>query len=272
MYKSTLTYLSFLIFLTFQINAGNSNLSNQNASETTSSTIQRVRIDFTSPSGYIRHLLLGFTPDNAASDGVDYGYDGLNADDFPDDLNWMIENERYVIQGVGAFENTKTYPLGLFLSNSGNIEIKLTAIENFAEDINVFVFDAVLNTYTQINDADYSGYSDSGDYTDRFFITFLDNSSDSEDSETALSIEEHEINNISIFFNSASHELIVKAENDINEINEVTVYDILGRKLQGFEYISQNYYSFPIRTFNSQYIVQVKSKNKIITKKIIVTE
>ena len=37
--------------------------------------IKRVRLDFTSPLGYTRHLLLGFTPDNAASDSFDYGYD-----------------------------------------------------------------------------------------------------------------------------------------------------------------------------------------------------
>ncbi len=174
MYKSTLTYLLFFAILTLPVNAENTHLSTQSSLAENSSSIQRVRIDFTMPNGFVRHLLLGFTPDNTATDGVDYGYDGLNPDDFPDDLNWIIEDERYVIQGVGAFENTKIYPLGLFLSNSGDIEIKLTGLENFTEDINVFVFDAKLNTYTQLNDANYSGYSDSGDYTDRYFITFLD--------------------------------------------------------------------------------------------------
>jgi len=269
MYKSTLTYLLFFVFLTFQINAENSNLSPQNTLAENTSSIQRVRIDFTTPNGYVRHLLLGFTPDNAATDGVDYGYDGLNPDDFPDDLNWMIENDRYVVQGVGAFENTKIYPLGLFLTNSGNIEIKLAALENFTEDINVFVFDSQLNTYTQINDADYSGYSDSGDYTDRYFITFIDGTAFAD---AFLSVEDNEMNNLSIFFNKASQNLIVKAENNINIINEIKVYDILGRKVQGFKNMNQNYYSFPIRTFNSQHIIQITSENRIITKKIIVSQ
>ena len=269
MYKSTLTYLLFFAFLTFQINAENSNLSTQNTLAENTSSIQRVRIDFTMPNGFVRHLLLGFTPDNAATDGVDYGYDGLNPDDFPDDLNWMIENDRYVVQGVGAFEDTKIYPLGLFLTNSGNIEIKLAALENFTEDINVFVFDAVLNTNTQINDADYSSYSDSGDYIDRYFITFLDGTAFAD---AFLSVEDNEINNLSIFFNKASQDLIVKAENNINIIDEISVYDILGRKVQGFKNMNQNYYSFPIRTFNSQHIIQITSENRIITKKIIVTQ
>ncbi len=269
MYKSTLTYLLFCAILTLPVNAENTNLSTQNSLAENTSSIQRVRIDFTMPNGFVRHLLLGFTPDNSATDGVDYGYDGLNPDDFPDDLNWMIEDDRYVIQGVGAFDDIKIYPLGLFLSNSGDIEIKLTALENFSEEINVYVYDAQLNTYTQINDTDYSGYSDSGEYTDRFFITFSENDANSD---TALSVEENEINNLSIFYNKASQELIVKAENDINLIKDVTVYDILGRKLQGFKHRNQNYYSFPIRILNSQYIVQIKSENTVITKKIIVTQ
>lgn len=269
MYKSTLTYLLFFVALSYQINAENSILSTQNTFAEINSSIQRVRIDFTTPNGFVRHLLLGFTSDNAATDGVDYGYDGLCPDDFPDDLNWMIENERYVIQGVGAFEDTKVYPLGLFLTNSGNIEIKLAALENFTEDINVFIFDAQLRTYTQINDNDYSGYSDSGEFTNRYFLTF---SEGFPAMNTSLSVEDNEMNNLTVFFNKNSQELIVKAKNDLNVIHEITVHDILGRKLQSFKNLNQNYYSFPIRTFNSQYIVQIKSKNRIITKKLLVTQ
>ena len=55
-----------------------------------SQEIQRVRVDFETPLGYVRHLLLGFTPDNAASDEMDYGYDALCFDDLDDDLDPFI--------------------------------------------------------------------------------------------------------------------------------------------------------------------------------------
>ena len=122
--KTKITQLAFAIILVFGISAftttSNAINNTSNNQATQSSTIQRVRIDFTTPTGYVRHLLLAFTSNNAASDGFDYGYDGMVADDFPDDLNWMIEDDRYVSQGVGAFDQTKKYPLGLFLTNSGN--------------------------------------------------------------------------------------------------------------------------------------------------------
>lgn len=139
---------------------------------TASSSIQRVRIDFVSPQGYTRHLLLGFTSDNSASDGVDYGYDALNIENFPDDLNWRIGDNNYIIQGVGAFSTSKIYPFRMFLSNDGAIEIGLNALENFATPIDVFIYDAMLNTFTQINDAEFNTSMLSGEYINRFFITF----------------------------------------------------------------------------------------------------
>lgn len=252
----------------FNVSADSFNKTNQIA-ESINSPIQRVRIDFTTPTGYVRHLLLAFTPDNAATDGVDYGYDGLNVDNFPDDLNWMIEDQRYVIQGVGAFNDSKIYPLGLFLSHSGDIEIKLHALENFNEDINVYVFDAHLNTFTQINDNDYTGYSNSGEYTNRYYITF---SEDNVNSDIFLSVEEDEMNSLTVFYNKASQQLIVKAKNNINLIQEVNVYDILGRKSKGTKQHNQNYYSVPIRASNAQHIVEIKSKNRVVTKKIIIAQ
>ncbi len=58
--------------------------------------VQRVRLLFESPTGYVRPLLLGFDPTNTATDGVDFGWDVLNFDDLPGDLNWIIEGDRYV--------------------------------------------------------------------------------------------------------------------------------------------------------------------------------
>ncbi len=134
------------------------------------SNIQRVRIDFKTPEGYVRHLLLAFTKDNSATDGIDYGYDARNRDKLKDDLNWMINSQRFVIQGVGAYSEFKRYPFGMFLTNSGPIEISLTALEHFDTSIPVFVHDAWSDTYHKINDLSYRKIMESGVYHDRFFL------------------------------------------------------------------------------------------------------
>jgi hypothetical protein len=124
MTKITQVCIAFIFVLSmnsFSSNTISAN-NNNNGQITQPGTIQRLRLNIVTPQGYLRQLLLGFTSDNAASDGVDYGYDALNFDDFPDDCNWVINDDRFVIQGVGAFDETKKYPLGLFLTNSGSVK------------------------------------------------------------------------------------------------------------------------------------------------------
>ena len=135
--------------------------------------IQRVYLNFQAPE-FQREILLGFTPDNSATDGYDYGYDGGSYYNYPNDMGWMIEGERYVIQGVGAFDTTKTYPLGVFLSYESSISIKLQSTENFEEPIDVYIYDSENENYFLINDDPFELTLDDGEYEDRFYVAFSD--------------------------------------------------------------------------------------------------
>jgi len=195
--------------------------------------IQRVRIDFQSPSGYLRPLLLAFTPDNAASDGMDYGYDALCPDDLPEDLNWMINNQRYVIQGVGEFSENKSYPFGMFLENSGNIEISLNSLENFENPINVYIYDALSNSFQRINDSGFSLNINNGDYLNRFFITFQ-NSNPPAGANNALSIVDNSIDKLIIKSILNTKEILITTKNSL-KINKVEILDILGKKVSNIQ-------------------------------------
>lgn len=262
-------YFSLLLLacITFPLNA--SNIKNEKISSKiiSNSTIQKVRIDFTTPTGYVRHLLLGFTSDDAATDGFDYGYDALNPDNFPDDLNWMIDNQRYVTQGVGAFNETKSYPLGLFLTNSGNIKIELASLENFTESINVYVFDSLLNTYTLINNQDYTGFSESGEFTERYYLTFIENTNENF---ILLSTTETQIENVSINYNKAKNQLYINT-NNANHLDKVELYDFIGKRIYNIENIHSSTLHIPIyRQRSPYYIIRIQYKNKYLIKKIAV--
>ena len=231
-----ITYLCFVLLLWFS----------EAVSGQSTDQIQRVRVDFVNPTGYIRHLLLAFTPDNSATDGVDYGYDALNMDDFPDDLNWIIENGRYVIQGVGAFENTKCYPFGMFLTNSGEIKITLTALENFDTNIDVYIYDSLLHNFTSINNANYSKILNSGDYLNRFYITFTNNADSINLQENnALSINENWIQKTSISYSSSTKNLLVKTNSALS-LSEVSLYDMARKKLLTFQKINSDTIKIPL--------------------------
>ncbi|WP_338733414.1 hypothetical protein [Mangrovimonas cancribranchiae] len=235
--------------------------------------IQKVRINFTTPQGYVRQLLLGFTPNNAASDDFDYGYDALNIDDYPDDMSWMINNNPYVIQGVGAFDISKQYPLGMFLSNAGDIEISLSSIENFNQAINVFIFDALDHTFTHINDYNYENFVDEGDHINRFFVTFTNDLSQINFSNVEglhfLSVADESplLEKTDIRYLSHTKELYVKAPNLLKQID---LFNLQGQQVLKI-IPNQNTTKFRLKhTFSSGPIIVIATDLKShSTKKIL---
>lgn len=251
-----------LFFSLFSFNAYSSSISKNNSYEY--GTMQRIRIDFESPNGYVRPLLLGFTTDNTATDGVDYGYDGANFDQFPDDLFWLIENEKYVIQGVGEFDNTKQYPLALFLENSGTIAISLNSLENFDTDINVYVYDSLLETYTTINNAEFNMDITSGEYLNRFYIAFMDLSITEDNESAILSTNESVMENPIIQYYGSTKTLQIDiADQSLSSNNKINIFNISGQHV--YEYVMKpntNKLKLPLNNNTEKYlIVEVVSEN-----------
>ena len=235
-----------------------------------SQDIQRVRIDFETPEGYVRHLLLGFTPDNAATDEMDYGYDALCFDNLADDLNWMINDQRFVIQGVGEFHENKTYPFGMFLSNSGSIEISLDTLENFENPINVYIYDALSNSFNQINDNGFSLNVNNGDYLNRFFITFQNINIPAGASDyDALSINDNKIDNIVVRSITNTKEILIDTKSNLR-IKKVEILDILGKKVSNIKNINTSNITIPAQHINSKIvIVSVFTNNGVTRKKLL---
>lgn len=261
-----ITYLSVTLFMLVSL-AG---ISTGNAS-TSNGIIQRVRIDFVMPNGYVRHLLLSFTSDNSASDAYDYGYDALNKDDFPYDLNWIIENERYVIQGVGAFENTKRYPLGMFMAQDGNIQIALDTLENFDTPIDLFIYDSQLNTYTQINYSNYAATISKGDYLDRFYLTFKDGSSSSSFAKTTLTTDEINLEDTKVSYLNNTKELYINT-NETYTIKNIYVNNLLGQELLSLANVNAKIIKIPMQTNQTKFgVVTIETaQGKYLSKKIAI--
>ncbi|WP_353779569.1 LamG-like jellyroll fold domain-containing protein, partial [Winogradskyella sp. 3972H.M.0a.05] len=228
--------------------------------------IQRVRINFKNPDGAIRPLLLGFTPDDSATDGFDYGYDAEETELLEDDMLWMVDELTCSTQGVGSFDITKQYPLGLFMTNSGSVEVSLSQLENFSDVIDVFIYDALLDTYFQINDNDFVIEVDSGDHIDRFFITFME--------EDTLSISEVEKDKMVISYLSESHYIYVNTF-DGRPIDKIELYNILGQKVRTWldsDGFSPSSISVPVLGISEgTYIVKVHSEGKVFNKKVIIS-
>ncbi|WP_338733415.1 HYR-like domain-containing protein [Mangrovimonas cancribranchiae] len=244
------------------------NSNNQTEDTTDSNAIKRVRLEFISPEGAVRPLLLGFTPDNTATNGFDYGYDAENSDSYPNDMSFDIEGKRYVIQGVGAFNEENIYPVIIDLEASGPIDIALNDLENFEESVDVFVYDALQGTYSRINDANFHINLDAGIYQDRFFITFQE--------EQTLSVINETHHNIVLNYLQSTDEIYVKTPQNL-KTKQVYLVNMLGQTVRSWNSTNAplgHEFKLPVNNISEgSYIIKVLTTNQItVNKKIVIKQ
>lgn len=229
--------------------------------------IQRVRLDFKTPNGSVRHLLLGFIP-NFANDNYNYGFDALAMVEYPNDLNWMIDNKRCVIQGVGAYDTDKSYPLGMFIADSGSIDISLAELENFDEPIDLFIYDNLTGAFSHINETAFSTTVNSGEYLNRFHITFQNTVPPIIPNES-LSIKDNDLNQIILKSIQTTNEILIDTRNQL-KIDKVEILDILGKKVVDIKNINDSKLRIPVQNINSRIvIVSVFTNQGIVRKKLL---
>ncbi len=240
--------------------------------------IKRIRLSFVSPEKAIRPLLLGFVPNNLATDDVDYGYDAANTDEFvPSDMSWMINDEKYLIQGVGDFDKTKQYPVGIFLSTSGHIEIALTALENFKDPVEVFVYDSLLGTYTQINDTSFRMSIDADDYLDRFYITFKQEEINNDDDDDSVIETDDDFTQTIVNYLNSSGEIYIHVPNTV-DVKQVYLINLLGQTVRSWNItnmpnLSSDEFKIPVKNISDgSYIIKVLTNTNTINKKVIIKQ
>ncbi|MEM6517075.1 MAG: T9SS type A sorting domain-containing protein [Bacteroidota bacterium] len=236
--------------------------------------IQRVRLNVTTTSGMTRHLLLAFIPNNQATDGIDYGYDAPLFDDFPNDCNWIIEDQRFVINGAASFSENKAYPLGLFLEQSGEVSFSLFQLENFHASIPVYIYDSETNMHHSISDTDFTKSISSGVFTNRFYLTFTNITSNMVFVDNNGTLNKfNECNGLEeILYLSNSKTLLFK-NIDVNEIEEMQVFNLNGQliseqmlSLLGNDELNLN----PYNLGSGYYVLRLSYKDKILTKKFLI--
>ena len=285
------TLLLLLTFCTFIFASNPATASNIDSD----SSIQIIRLNYTAPNSASRELLLAFTSDNAATDGVDYGYDATVSSPFTNDLNWLIEDNRYVIQGVGAFDNNKQYLFGLYNEFSGEATIEITSLEDFDTDIDIYIYDALLNTYTSVKDTAYTVTLDAENYTDRFYIAFNqpeedttdettadddttteEDSTSDEDTDDATSEEDTTENTedtntdlgLKIRYIKGLNQLKISVKNN-NTINSVIVYNNKGEVLKTKQNINAKKTNVRLNRRNKRLILHITTNTKTIIKQIV---
>src|SRR5690606_20743521 len=115
----------------------------------------KVRIGFNSYNNFHRQLLIGFM-DELATEGIDPGYDAIHIDNQQNDMYFLNDGQKLMIQGASYFDSSKTYPLGVKTFAAGTVEFTLDGTENVDESIDIFIQDKTTGLYHSIRNEHFS--------------------------------------------------------------------------------------------------------------------
>lgn len=178
----------------------------------------RLWLDMTSEQGAFNQILVGFFDE--ATDGVDRGYDGIknNGGSFISFYS-NIDDSRYVIQGLGTFNQSKEVTLGFDTGIVRTFKIAISNIEGVLKDEDVYLVDNALNIVHDLKQSAYEfEITDTGAYMERFTLKF---------NNSVLDIEDLEFSKDFLVINE-DNTLRIKAN---QEVSKLRVFDMLGRLL-----------------------------------------
>ena len=183
----------------------------------------RVWLKLTTDKGGYNQILVGFT--DKASEGIDKGYDALKFMGSGENSIYfysVIENKKYVIQGLNSFSANKSVSLGYDANVAPrSLTIGIDKTEGALKDAEVYLVDHILNITHDLKNSDYQfEQTATGENLNRFTLQFTA-------SGATLAVEE--LNSLIDFVVSNDFESL--KINSKKSVNEIRVYDLLGRML-----------------------------------------
>lgn len=241
----------------FMKSSGSKKVTNQIKTE--EDTRLKIRLLFDSSTGYHRQLLVGV--DEKASNSFDLGYDAFIADVGDEDMFWVVDGAKFVIQAVNNFNKDQELPLGIVIKETGLVKIKVDTLENIDDSFKIYIKDNLTGETHKINNQPFEINLEAGEYFDRFTLTFQPRLKTVKDVALRGGIDVYMNNNISEL------QIIKIVDTDITS---VSLFNYLGQQIKiwgsGF---NERFISLPIKINTGVYIVQINTKNGMISKKII---
>jgi len=224
------------------------------AENTNTNEKHRIWLDIIAPNNKAASTLIGYI--TGATDNRDALYDGINLSNAPTHIYSLIGDEKVVIQGKSLpFQDTDIVPLGVKIGQSGNYTIAINAVDGLFETTNqaIYIEDLYTNTEHDLRLMPYSFYSENGIFEDRFVLKYA------ESSNGTLDIDEFN-ENTGVVITTNSNQIKVHSYN--SQIDEIVIYNMLGKRLIDRKNISQNIFDITnLRQTNSALIIKVMLEN-----------
>lgn len=221
----------------------------------------KLRIGFNSVNTLQRQLLI--TVDENATLGYDWGYDSKYIDTQIDDMYWLINNEKFIIQGINEINEQTIIPLGIHTKKDGFNSIIINQLENTPSSLNIYLHDKELNIYHDLKTDKYDTYLAAGEYLNRFEITFSN--------AQVLGTEERENKQIEVYFSNEKNSVVINNPTS-KWIKSVEMFNIIGQALFKFQTnTNNNYVEYNANQIKAgNYILKIETEFGTISKKVLI--
>lgn len=218
---------------------------------------------FSSPTGYHRELLVG--ADTRTSQGFDLGFDAPLIDKGPEDMYWVVEDAKFVIQGVPHFNLDQVLPLGFKIAEEKEFMIEIGELENLPEITEIYLRNKSDSTYHDLRKEAFKATLPPGEYQDLYEIVFQDVTSTREDKEPSQEPIE--------YFYSMDEKEFVISNPELYEIEHINIYNITGQLVDqhfGIPDIKEIHIPQKKSLSSGVYIVKVYTNAGDYAKKVII--
>ncbi|TDD78077.1 T9SS sorting signal type C domain-containing protein [Flavobacterium caseinilyticum] len=220
----------------------------------------RFWLNLTNSQGAFKQMLVGYI--TGATNGYDTSFDGqsFNGNQF---VNFYSVNEdkNLTIQGRALpFDKNDIIPLGYSSTIQGGFSISIDEVDGLFINQNIIVEDKVLNVTHDLKNGPYNFTTEKGTFDERFVLRYTNKT---------LATADFELDEESVLISKDNSELKIKSQGE--NINQITVFDLLGRKVFDKTGINANeFQTSNVKLTNQVVLVKVSLTNgKVITKKVL---
>lgn len=228
---------------------------------TSSDNIERNRIwlDLVSSSGTSVRSMFGYIEN--ATNGKDRLFDAFSNQKLSFNIFSLIDEEQMLIQGKSLpFDTNDKVNIGVAIPQDGLYKIAISSVDGLFTDVNqkIYLEDKLLNVIYDLRTAPYSFMANKGVIKNRFVIRF--------NNEVVLANDTFNNNNDVVVV--SNQELSVESIKE--EIENITIYDVLGRKLFETKGVNKNAFIISIDKRDAPLFIEIDLVNgaKIIKKTV----
>ncbi len=220
----------------------------------------RIWLDLIDSNNVPVRTVVGYVAE--ATLGLDRMYDAIKNIANENNIYSLAEDETLIIQGRPTpFDQNDQVPIGVTILSAGDYKIAIAAVDGlFEQGQPIFLEDKLLNVIHDLRVVPYSFSTTAGKFNDRFVLRY-----------TNTTLGNPDFGNIenSVIVAGNQGELTIKSS--IENIKEVTIYDVLGRQLFFTKEINNtNFVTSNISLSQQTLIVKIKLENGMtISRKII---